>query len=238
MQLLSDPIFYGTIANTGIIWIVSIIPQLILALVLALVLNEKRLRGRSAFRAIFYFPNLVTPVTIGILFSLMFDWQHGLVNEMLKFLHIADQPINWLGVPSLAQLLVSIIITWQWFGYNMLLYMAGLQAIPAELTEAAKLDGATAFQTAWHVVLPRLRPIIIFTVITSIIGGAQIFDVPYTLVGEGPQGSTQTMVMFLYQTAFERSNYGYGAAAAVVVFVLIAALSLVSLKMVKLNNDD
>ncbi len=232
-RLLEDPLFYKSIRNTLTIWIISIVPELVLALVLALILNERRVRGKHLFRAVYYFPNIVTPVSIGVLFSLLFDWQTGAVNRAMAALHLVNQPIDWLGSPLLSQVLVAAVMCWQWFGYNMLLYTAGLQSIPQELYEAARVDGATAVQTALRVTIPLLRPVIIFTVITSIIGGMQIFDVPYLLSGAGPDNSTLTIVMYLYNTAFQNSHYGYASTIAYATFVLIAVLSLVTFRLTR-----
>lgn len=226
-HLIHDDLFAKSLSNTLIIWLMSIVPELILALVLALVLNERKIRGKHFFRAVFYFPNIVTPVSIGVLFSLLFDWQTGAVNRVLHGLHIVDHPINWLGNPLLSQVLVAAVMCWQWFGYNMLLYIAGLQSIPPELYEAARVDGATAVQVARKITIPLLRPVIVFTLITSVIGGMQIFDVPYLLNGTGPDNSTLTIVMYLYDSAFKDSHYGYASAIAYVTFVLIAVLSTI-----------
>lgn len=225
-RLVDDPFFFRSIRNTLLIWLISIVPQLPLALTLAFILNERFVRGKHFFRAVFFFPNIVTPVTIGVLFSLLFDWQTGAANRLLMALNLVDEPINWLGEPTLARILVAAVMTWQWFGYNMLLYIAGLQSIPDEVPEAARVDGASSFRVAIDILLPLLRPVILFTTVTSVIGGMQIFDVPFTLTGTGPNNSTLTMVMFLYQTAFERSQYGYAAAIAYAIFVFIAAISL------------
>ncbi len=225
-RLVNDPFFFRSIRNTLLIWIISIVPQLPLALTLAFILNERFVRGKHFFRAVFFFPNIVTPVTIGVLFSLLFDWQTGAANRLLLALNLVNEPINWLGEPTLARVLVAAVMTWQWFGYNMLLYIAGLQSIPDDLPEAARVDGASGFRVATGILIPLLRPVILFTVVTSVIGGMQIFDVPFTLTGTGPNNSTLTMVMFLYQTAFERSQYGYAAAIAYAIFVFIAVISL------------
>jgi multiple sugar transport system permease protein len=230
-RLLADSFFYKSLVNTLVIWIISIVPQLALALTLALILHQRFIRGRHFFRAVFYFPNIVTPVTLGVLFSLLFDWQTGTVNKVLLQLHLVDTPVNWLNSPLLARLLVAGVMCFQWFGYNMLLYIAGLQSIPEELHEAAEVDGATSVQVATKITIPLLRPVIIFTVITSIIGGMQIFDVPLMLTGRGPEDSTLTMVMYVYDTAFTRFDYGYGATIAYAAFVLIAVLSLASFRV-------
>jgi ABC-type sugar transport system permease subunit len=230
-RLLSDFLFFQSIWNTFVIWIVSIIPQLLLALTLAIILNERFVRGKHFFRAVFYFPNLVTPVTIGVLFSLLFDWQTGSINQLLLVLGLVDEPINWLRQPILARLLNSTVMLWQWFGFNMLLYIAGLQSIPQEIYDAAEVDGASRFQVATRITIPLLRPVVLFTVITSIIGGMQIFDVPFMLTGRGPNNTTLTVVMYLYETAFQRFRYGYAAVIAYATFVLIATVSLLSLKL-------
>ncbi|MFC0472130.1 carbohydrate ABC transporter permease [Halalkalibacter kiskunsagensis] len=236
-RLLSDGLFYKSIGNTLIIWILSIIPQLTIALTLALVLHEKFIRGKHLFHAIFYFPNIVTPVTLGVLFALMFDWQTGSVNKLLMSIGIVDDPVYWFNSPILSQLIVATIMMWQWFGFNMLVFLAGLQAIPDDLYEAAEIDGASKFQAALKITLPLLRPVLIFTMITSIIGGLQIFDQPLML-GKGPENSTLTMVMYLYETAFIRYNYGYGAAIAYAIFILIAIFSVISLLITRSRKKE
>ncbi len=236
-RLLNDSLFYKSITNTLFIWIMSIVPELVLALTLALILNEKWVRGKNAFRAVFYFPNIVTPVTIGVLFSLLFDWQTGAVNKTLVALHIANHPIDWLGSPLLSQVLVAAVMAWQSFGYNTLLYTAGLQSIPDEIVEAARIDGATSVQVALRITIPLLRPVVIFTLITSIIGGMQIFGVPLTLAKTGPDNATLTIVMYLYNTAFKNSDYSYAATIAYGAFVLIAALSVVTFWLSRARQD-
>ncbi|MBM7551530.1 carbohydrate ABC transporter permease [Thalassobacillus pellis] len=234
-RLLQDTLFFKSIYNTLIIWILSIIPQLTIALTLALILHEKFIRGKHLFHAIFYFPNMVTPVTMGVLFALMFDWQNGSMNKLLMALGIVEDPVYWFNSPFLSQLIVASILMWQWFGFNMLVFLAGLQSIPEDLYEAAEIDGANKFQTAIKITLPLLRPVLIFTMITSVIGGMQIFDQPL-MIGKGPENSTLTMVMHLYEAAFVRYEYGYGAAIAYGIFVLIAIATAFSMWMTKLKE--
>lgn len=236
-RVFGDYLFTKALENTFIIWLVSIIPQLILALSLALILQQKFIKGKHFFRAIFYFPNIVTPVSIGVLFSLLFDWQTGAVNRALTGLHIINSNINWLGDPTLARVLVSGVMCWQWFGYNTLLYIAGLQSVSEDLLEAARVDGATSRQIATKIQIPLLRPVIVFTVITSIIGGIQIFDVPFVMSGNGPDQSTLTLVMYLYDTAFQNSHYGYASTIAYVTFIIIAVLSLVTYRLTRTREE-
>jgi multiple sugar transport system permease protein len=236
-RLFGDYLFIQSIKNTFIIWLISIIPQLTLALALALILNEKYIRGKHFFRAVFYFPNIVTPVSIGVLFSLLFDWQTGAVNRVLMALHLIGAPIDWFGSPTLSRILVASVMCWQWFGYNMLLFIAGLQSISEDILEAARVDGATPRQVALRISIPLLRPVIVFTIITSIIGGMQIFDVPFVMSGTGPQNSTLTIVMYLYNTAFQIFHYGYAATIAYATFIIIAVLSIVTFRLSRTRGD-
>ncbi|HEX7065434.1 MAG TPA: sugar ABC transporter permease [Bacillales bacterium] len=231
-RLLSNPYFYQSILNTFIIWIISIVPELIIALVLAMILNEKFIKGRHLFQAVFYFPNIVTPITIGVLASLLFDWQTGSVNKFLMGLGIIDDPVNWFAHPFIAQVIVATVMCWQWFGFNMLIYMAGLQSIPRTLYDAAEIDGANKFQVATKIVIPLLKPVVMFTVITSIIGGMQIFEVPL-VTGTGSGDSTQTMMVYLYEAAFKRFQYGYASSVSYGIFIIILALSFISFKFSK-----
>jgi len=226
-RLLKDCLFYKSIGNTLIIWIFSIVPQLTIALTLALVLNEKFIRGRHFFHAIFYFPNIITPITLGVLFALMFDWQTGSVNQFLQMIGLIDDPIYWFNSPWLSRIIVALVMMFQNFGFNMLVFLAGLQAIPHDLYEAAEIDGASKFQTAIRITIPLMRPVLIFTLITSVIGGLQIFDAPLML-GKGPENSTLTMIMNLYEAAFVRYDYGYGAAIAYGAFVVIAIATIIT----------
>lgn len=233
-RLVSNPSFYHSVANTFIIWIISIVPQLILALVLALILNERFIKGRHLLRAIYFFPNIVTPVTVGVLASLMFGGRTGSVDKILVALHILNHPINWFGHPLLAQIIVAGIMCWQWFGFNMLIFTAGLQSIPRTLYEAAEIDGAGKVRVAWNITIPLLRPVMIFTIVTSIIGGLQIFAVPMML-GNVSGNAVNTMVTYLYNTAYTNFQYGYGASVAYGIFMLIVIFSVVSF-MVSTRN--
>lgn len=206
------------------------IPQLTVSLVLAVILTNKFLKGKDFFRAVYFFPNIVTAASLGLLVSLMFDWQTGSVNQLLMSIGFLDQAIDWKNNPLFMQMLVSAILFFQYFGYSMLIYIAGLQGISPEYAEAAKVDGASKTQIFFKITVPLLKPIIIFQVITSLIGGVQIFDQPYMLTeGSGsPNHATLTSVMYLYRTAFEQGRFGYGATIAFCLFVVIVSLSVIS----------
>jgi len=238
-RLFSDPIFIKTVANTWIMWLSAAIPQMILALTLAVLLNEARLKGKDIFRSVYFFPNLVTATSIGILFAFLFDWQAGSVNKILMNIHLIKEPINFLMSEGYSRGIVSLTSFWMWFGYSMLIFMAGMKNIPEELYEAATVDGASKMQSFFTITIPLLRPTILFTVITSLIGGMQSFDIPYALTkGAGtPNNSTMTMVMYLYRTAFSNNNYGYGAAVGYALFLMILVFAIISFKFINKNAD-
>ncbi len=231
-RLLRDPMFLKSIGNTIFIALLAMLPQMVFGLVLAFLLNQKRMPGSNFFKTVFYFPNLVTAVSLGVLFSLLFDWKAGSVNQVLGALHLIKEPIHWKGSPLLAQLIVAMVLFWQYFGYYTIIFTAGIRGIPYELFEAAVVDGATKPQVFFKIVLPLLRPIMTFAFVTSIIGGLQIFDIPYTFggAGGGIKASLLTMVMYMYNIAFTNLDYGYGAAISYGLFVIIIAFSILFMK--------
>ena len=231
-RLLQDQMFIKSIGNTIFIALLAMIPQMVFGLVLAFLLNQKKLRGSNFFKTVFYFPNLVTAVSLGVLFSLLFDWKAGSVNQVLMTLHIIKDPINWKGSPLLSQLIVTLVLFWQYFGYYTIIFTAGIRGIPYELFEAAEVDGASKVQTFFKIVLPLMRPIMTFAFVTSIIGGLQIFDLPYTFGGAmgGTKASLLTMVMYMYNIAFTNLDYGYGAAISYGLFVIIIVFSIIFMK--------
>jgi cellobiose transport system permease protein len=241
--------FWLAFINTWKIWLPNIILQLLIALFLGVIFTNTRLkiRGVGFFRAIFYFPNLVTAASIGILALVLLDWQHGAINQII-YGPAANFPggqypseFNIMVNPVRTQFVVSIIQTWQWFGVSFILLMAGMQGIPKSYYEAADLDGASATQAFFKITLPLLMPVFTFVIITSLIGGMQIFDIPYvftsgTLVGIGGESTKAltTMVLYLYRQAFGLSNpnFGYAAAVSYMLFLLISLFSIVYLKLV------
>lgn len=232
-RILKDDVFYKAIFNTWAIWIFAVTGQMVLAMLLAVILNDRHLKGRDFFRAVFYLPNIVTAASIGVLFSAIFAWQTGSFNRFLIQLGIIQEPINWYMYPAFARGMNSLVLFWMWFGYSSVFFLAGLKSISEELYEAAAVDGATKWNMFWKITLPLMKPIIIYSIITSLIGGMQIFDVPFTMTdGMGsPEKTTLTMVMYLFLSAFRYNNYGYGAAVAYALFLLTVTFSLISLKL-------
>jgi multiple sugar transport system permease protein len=232
-KLAQDAYFFKSIGNTLIMWIASVIPQMIFGLGLAVVLTENRLRGKAFFRWIYYLPNLVTMASVGVLFFFLLDWQSGSINMLLMKIGMIKEPINWLQSIACTRGAVSFTLWWIWFGYTMIIFMAGIKAIPEELFEAARVDGANKWQVFWKITLPCLRPTMLYQVVTTLIGGMTMFDVPYVLTGGNgaPQASALTMVMYLYNTAFQNYNLGYGAAIGVGLFIMIVAFVVIAFKL-------
>lgn len=237
ITLFHDKFFFKSISNTLIMWGLNIIPQIIFALILAVILTDEKLKGRDIFRGLYYLPNLVTMSSVAVLFSFILDWKTGALNKILVNMHIISQPVNWLQNITATRSAVAFINWWMWFGYSMIIFMAGIKSISNDVFEAARVDGASKWQTFSKVTLPLIRPTMIYTVITSLIGGLTMFDVPFVLTnGDGsPQGSITTMVIYLYNTAFKNYNYGYGATVGVGLFCLTLVSVVAAYKFLNKN---
>ncbi|QLQ22803.1 MAG: sugar ABC transporter permease [Paracoccaceae bacterium] len=233
-RLLTDTYFIEAFFNTIKIWGINFVLQIGLALLLALIFSDLRLKlkGLSFFRSFFYLPNLITISSVALLFGILLDWQHGSLNMVLMKIGLISDPINWLAEPVTAQLSVSLILTWMWFGHSFIIVMAGVSGISTDYFEAAHIDGANRWQMFTKVTLPLLKPILLYIMITSLIGGLQLFDLPM-LITDGigsPDGSLNTMVLYLYNQAFKYNNYGYASAVAYYLFSITPIFSAVVFK--------
>lgn len=237
-ELIRDPLFYKSVANTWIIWIANIIPQMLFGLGLAVLLTDRNIKGKEFFRAVYYLPNLITMASIGALVYFMFDWQSGSVNKILMGLKIIKEPFYWFQDITASRLIVSFTAWWMWFGYTMIIFMAGIKAIPEDLFEAARVDGASKWQVFWNVTLPLLKPIMLYQIVTSVIGGLSMYDLPFVISGGtgSPQDSLTTMVMYVYSTAFRNFHYGYGSAIGVGLFIHIIIVVAIAFKFVNPKN--
>ena len=238
IRLLTNRIFYQSIFNTLWIWLWNYIPQIIFAIILGVILTSYKMRGREFLRTVYFLPNLVTAASIGVLFAVILDWKNGALNQVLMNMGILKEPFNWPVKSRVMQGAVSFIQWWQWFGYTMIIMMAGLNAISEELYEAANIDGANRRQAFFRVTLPLLRPTLLYVMITSLIGGFQIFDIPRVITnGRGaPDNALNTMVLYLYNQAFVNFNVGYAASIAWVLFFLILAFSVLSFRLLRGRN--
>ncbi|MER5358359.1 sugar ABC transporter permease [Streptomyces sp. NPDC002785] len=222
-RLIHDPAFLESLLNTGIILAVQVPVMTGLALVLAVLLNQSWLRLRGTWRAVYFLPAVTTLVAYAVVFQVLLKTDGGLVNQILGAVGIGQ--VDWLNSPTWARVSLIGSLTWRWTGYNAVILLAGLQAIGKEQYEAAAIDGAGSLSTYTRVILPQLRPVVLFCVITSTIGTLQLFDENYVLTRGGPDDATLTPVVYLYKTGFQQLDFGYAAAIAWVVVALIAAIS-------------
>ncbi|WP_083517217.1 carbohydrate ABC transporter permease [Alicyclobacillus shizuokensis] len=226
--VLTDGQFWQSVFNTLVIWVESTIPMLFFALVIAFLLNSAFVRLRSVWRFSFFLPNITSIVAEAVLFGAFFQTKFGLLNYLLEKLGLGA--VDWLNSNFWLQIAVAIMIIWRWTGYNSIIYLAGLQSISEELYDAARIDGASATQTFLRITIPLMRPIILFTVIMSTIGGMQVFTEPQVLTNGsgGPGHGGVTMVLYLYNQAFSNHLFGYGSTIGWFLFVIILILSLLN----------
>lgn len=222
-RLFVDQAFLTAVRNTFLFFIFQIPIMIILALIFSVVLNQKSLKFKGIFRTIVFLPAITSLVAYSLIFRYLFA-NNGIVNQILMFFNIVDSPIIWLGHPFWARVLIIIAITWRWTGYNMIFYLSALQNIDPGIYEAARIDGASAVQQFFKITIPMLKPVILFTSITSTIGTLQLFDEPMNLTGGGPGNATTTISQYIYNLSFEYTpNFGYAAAVSysIVIFVVI-----------------
>ena len=232
-RLVADEVFYMTIWNTFLIWLMNIVGRLGIALFFAHVLSQPRFsRTKHFFMATFYLPNLITAASVAALFAIYLDWQTGPLNILLLKIGIIREPVYWLNSPAWTRFYVALTIGWMWFGYAMILLIAGMSAIPDELFESATIDGASDLQRFRRITLPLIRPTLVYVLITSLIGGLQNFDVPRIITdGWGsPRKSILTTVMYLYNQSFMNFNLGYGAAVSYGLFLVIILVTVSSFR--------
>jgi cellobiose transport system permease protein len=230
-RMLADPRFWNATGNTISIWLLSTIPQLLVALLLAHVLNHARLRFAQFFRMAILVPYVTSVAATAIVFAQMFDRNYGLLNWLLGLVGIGS--IDFVQTVWGSHVMIAAMVAWRWFGYTALLYLASLQAIPRDIYEAASIDGAGGWKQFRHITIPSLRPIIIFTVVTSTIGGLQTFTEPLLVARTtnltcGPVRQCQTLTLFLYEQGFGQYQFGYGAAIGVALFVMIILVAAVN----------
>ncbi|MEV5688174.1 MULTISPECIES: carbohydrate ABC transporter permease [unclassified Streptomyces] len=228
-RLLHDPLFWTALKNTALILVVQVPLMLGLALLVALGLNSTKVWLRPLWRLGVFVPSLTGLVAAGVMFSVILNRDAGLLNWVLSLFGI--DRVNWLGSPFWARIGVVLVITWHYTGYNAVIYLAGLQGIPQELYEAAKVDGAGPIRRFVSITVPQLRPILLLTVVLSTIGTLQLFDEPYVLTGGGPDNSTLTVTMYLYNNGFKYFDFGYASALAYALALIVAVLGLLQVRL-------
>ena len=239
-DVLASPNFRISLKNTFIIWGVNFVPQILLALVLAVWFTSTRrtIKGQGFFKVVLYMPNIITAATIAILFQQLFSYPKGPVNDILLSLGVIASPYNFAIDGNISKGIVSFIQFWQWYGYTMIVLISGILGISPELFEAAEIDGASGFQQFMYVTLPNLKTIMLFTLVTSLIGGLNMFDIPRLFLNGGPNNATSTAALFIYDQAFSGSYmYNRASAASMIMFTIIAVLSAVVFYMLR-DKDE
>jgi lactose/L-arabinose transport system permease protein len=231
-RMFSDGLFLRSVGNTFLYLLFEVPIMLILAILLAQLLNNKDLKFKGLFRTCVFLPCATSLVSYALIFKSLFATQ-GLINSILTSLGILSENYNFLGNTASARVVIIIALIWRWTGYNMVFFLAGLQNIEYSVYEAAKIDGATGWQTFWRITVPLLRPTIIMTVIMSINGTLQLFDESVNLTNGGPANTTITMSHYIYNNSFGEgvANFGYASAMSFFVFILVAILAFINLKV-------
>ena len=230
---LKSPIFQRAVLNTTIYTVITVAVKMLLGFATAVILNQK-LKGRTFFRVAYYLPVITSWVIVSLLFTYMFSGMGGLVNFLLKdVLHLIDKNIMWLADSTLALVPVVLVDIWKGVGWAAIIFLAGLQAIPVELLEAAEVDGANRWQRLVGVMLPMMRGTLVFLLVVLVLGGLNAY-VPFQLITRGnPQDLTHSILTLMYRATFSRMDFGNGAAISYLLTLFVFALSLVQLKLLR-----
>ncbi len=225
-DLLRDPLFHIALRNTAFFVLLGGPLSIALSLGAALLLTNRLVRGSAWFRTVFFLPVVTTLVAVAVVWRALYHPRVGILNYVLSAVGVA--PIDWLGDPRWSMPAIIMMAAWKNFGFNMVIFIAGLQSIPERLYEAASIDGATNWQQFRRVTLPMLAPTFGFVVIMTLIGYCQLFAEPYVMTRGGPANSTLSIVLLMYQNGFQWWNMGYGAAVAFVLFAIMLVLTLLA----------
>lgn len=231
-RMFKDAVFKRSIGNTFLYLIIEVPIMLVLAILLAQLLNNKHLKFKGLFRTCVFLPCATSLVSYALIFKSLFATQ-GLINTILVKLGILESNFNFLGTGWSAKIIIIVALIWRWTGYNMVFFLAGLQNIEYSVYEAAKIDGASGWRTFWSITVPLLRPTIVMTAIMSINGTLQLFDESVNLTKGGPANATITMSHYIYNGSFGEgvANFGYASAMSVIVFIMVAILAFINLKV-------
>ncbi|MCL2197979.1 MAG: sugar ABC transporter permease [Defluviitaleaceae bacterium] len=230
-RLMEDPQFRQTIGNTFLYLVIQVPVMIILALILATMLNDKSLKFRGFFRTAIFLPCAVGLVAYSLVFRQMFAVS-GIVNTIAMGIGIMETPFNWFGNAWSARLIIILGLLWRWTGFNMIFYLAGLQNVDRALYEAARIDGANAFQQFWKITIPVLKPIILLTAIMSTNGTLQLFDESFNLTGGGPGITSRSMSHHIFTAAFQGiPQIGYASAMSFVILIFVATLAFIQIKI-------
>jgi len=229
-QILSNKSFQTSVKNTVVIWIMNFIPQISLAMLLTAWFTARRItvKGQGIFKVIFYMPNIITAATIAILFHALFSYPTGPVNDLIQRFNLRDSSYNFFISKTASKIIVAFIQFWTWYGYTMIILISGVLGISPDIYEAADIDGANGVQIFFRITIPNLKTVLLYTLVTSLIGGLNMFDIPKLYLNGGPDSSTKTASVFIYEQAFSgKYLYNRASAASMLMFVVIAICSAI-----------
>ena len=226
-------LFYKSLKNTFVYVVGSVGGGLVIALLVAILFNERWLRGRAVFRALYFLPTVTPMAAVAFIWILMFSPRTGLINHLLVRIGLPPQP--WLNAPETAMLSIIMVSIWKGLGYSIIIFLAGLQGIPRDYYDASTVDGAGRIKQVWYITIPLLMPVIAFVAITGVIGSFQVFDLVYFLTSGGPLNSTEVIVHLIYKAGFMPPEFkmGYASALAMVLFLIIFAFTILQLRFFK-----
>jgi multiple sugar transport system permease protein len=233
-ELFNDDVWWIAVKNTIVFTSLTVVGTIVVALLAAVAVTQN-VRGAGFFRVLLYMPQLLSIGVVGLTWSWLLNTQFGAINYLLSFLGI--QPINWLGDASLVLPALSLTTIWWGFGFPMLIFIAGLQGIPEQLYEAARIDGAGGRQLFFHITLPLLRPTMLFVSVTSFIAQFQVFGQPFIMTTGGPGRASYTVIYYLYQIAWNSFRMGYGTAVAVVLAVIMGVFTAFQFRLLGQRVD-
>ena len=243
-MVLTDEIFWSSLGNTAIIWLVNIVLQLGLAFLLTIIFSDikYKVRGIGIYRAIYYLPNIIAATSIAFLFKFLLDGDYGSVNQIISSIIGRTFRFKWLVEPLSARMSISLIQTWMWFGNSFIMLMAGVMGINSDYYEAAAIDGAGRWKMFTKITLPLLKPIMLYVGVTSLIGGLQLFDLPQLMFKAGDGGAyraTRTVIMYLYKFGFDIQvmDVGRAAATAYILFFIILVFSVIQFILMRDKED-
>lgn len=228
-EIVEDDLFWKTLGQTFLYLIVVVPTLVILPIFLAILVNQK-IKGIGFFRSAYYVPVVTSMIVVGITWKWVYADQ-GILNYLLESVGIIDGPVHWLTSPTSSIFAVMAVTVWKGLGYYMVIYLAGLQAIPSDLFEAADIDGANKWKQIFHITIPMLMPSIIIVTIMSSISAMKVFEEIYVMTGGGPLNSSKTLVFYIYQEAFEKLRMGYASAVGVILLLITLVLSILNLKV-------
>lgn len=236
IRLWADPTFWQAFRNT-LLYLVGVVPILVVApLALAILVNQK-LRGIRWFRVAYYTPVVISMVVAGIAWKWLYA-ENGLLNQLLRLLRLSETGVPWLTSPNLALFSVMAVTIWKGLGYYMVIYLAGLQAIPADLYEAAAIDGSDGVRKHWDITVPLMRPYLVLVAVISAISATKVFEEIFIMTQGGPRNRSTTLVFYLYDQAFRDLEVSYACAIGLVMFLIILALSIVRLTVQRFTGGE